>query len=335
MSSTLKQAMQALKGRIADAYTAISNKGGTLPATQDSANLSAAIASIPSGGTTPFYTGHIDETGLRAIGWLDSDLEWFQEQVDWMAEDDDSFKVPQQLIDAYNAYMTEHGVVDSTFVTTNKTQWWFRYCPYIASSPYQMCQNATYMIAAPSNIYNVRWDYNTLSCNSLRYIPKLYKERVYNPYGWADVFRNCRGGATLDVEINIMDAVHSAMFYQSSFNMLKLKVNTASVDLNFQNAPNSVRILDIDVPRVKPNTTSTGLTASCAVCRIKGLCGNLRLAQAYISKSDLLYIINGETTQEGESVVLTMNATMYGVYSVDIDVLAALTNHPRVSLASV
>lgn len=50
MSSTIKQAIQALKSRIADAYTAVSAKGGTLPATQDSANLPTAIASIPSGG---------------------------------------------------------------------------------------------------------------------------------------------------------------------------------------------------------------------------------------------------------------------------------------------
>lgn len=50
MSSTIKQAIEALKGRIADAYTAIVAKGGTLPATQDSANLPSAIASIPSGG---------------------------------------------------------------------------------------------------------------------------------------------------------------------------------------------------------------------------------------------------------------------------------------------
>lgn len=48
MSNTIKAAIQALKIRIADAYTAISNKGGTLPATQDSANLANAIESIPA-----------------------------------------------------------------------------------------------------------------------------------------------------------------------------------------------------------------------------------------------------------------------------------------------
>lgn len=66
MSSTIKQAILALKSRIADAYTAISNKGGTLPATQDSANLATAIASIPSGSEIKEEKdiNFIDHTGI-------------------------------------------------------------------------------------------------------------------------------------------------------------------------------------------------------------------------------------------------------------------------------
>ena len=55
MSSTLKQAIQALKARVADAFAAVEAKGGTLPATQDTANLPAAIASIPAGGATGYW----------------------------------------------------------------------------------------------------------------------------------------------------------------------------------------------------------------------------------------------------------------------------------------
>lgn len=55
MSTTIKQAIEALKARIAVAYTEVSAKGGTLPATQDSANLPSAIASIPSGGGGEVY----------------------------------------------------------------------------------------------------------------------------------------------------------------------------------------------------------------------------------------------------------------------------------------
>lgn len=49
MSSTIKQAIEALKTRIESAYDAVVEKGGTLPATQDSASLPTAIESIPSG----------------------------------------------------------------------------------------------------------------------------------------------------------------------------------------------------------------------------------------------------------------------------------------------
>lgn len=48
MSGTIKQAIDLLKLRIANAYAAVANKGGTLPATQDTANLPSAIASIPA-----------------------------------------------------------------------------------------------------------------------------------------------------------------------------------------------------------------------------------------------------------------------------------------------
>lgn len=40
-----------ITGNIADAYTAVSGKGGTLPSAKNSANLPAAIESIPSGIT--------------------------------------------------------------------------------------------------------------------------------------------------------------------------------------------------------------------------------------------------------------------------------------------
>lgn len=57
MSNTIKQAILSLKSRIADAYTAIAAKGGTLPATQDSASLPEAIESIPGKGDYDIISG--------------------------------------------------------------------------------------------------------------------------------------------------------------------------------------------------------------------------------------------------------------------------------------
>lgn len=47
---SIATAITAAQGRVANAYTAISAKGGTLPQTQNLANMPAAINSIPSGG---------------------------------------------------------------------------------------------------------------------------------------------------------------------------------------------------------------------------------------------------------------------------------------------
>lgn len=48
---SIASAIQNAQGKVADCYTAISGKGGTLPATQNLSNMPTAINSIPSGGT--------------------------------------------------------------------------------------------------------------------------------------------------------------------------------------------------------------------------------------------------------------------------------------------
>ena len=53
---SISSALVAAQGRVADCYTAISNKGGTLPATQNLANMPTAISSIQTGGTIDSLT---------------------------------------------------------------------------------------------------------------------------------------------------------------------------------------------------------------------------------------------------------------------------------------
>lgn len=47
---SIATAITAAQGKVANAYTAVSNKGGTLPATQNLNNLPTAINSISTGG---------------------------------------------------------------------------------------------------------------------------------------------------------------------------------------------------------------------------------------------------------------------------------------------
>lgn len=79
MSSTIKQAILSLKSRIADAYTAIVAKGGTPPATQDSANLPTAIASIPSGGKV--YVGNY--SNFRAFWFFFTGTDAGEQNIDF------------------------------------------------------------------------------------------------------------------------------------------------------------------------------------------------------------------------------------------------------------
>lgn len=53
---SIASAITAAQGKVANAYTAVSNKGGTLPAVQNLSNLSTAINSISTGGTISSLT---------------------------------------------------------------------------------------------------------------------------------------------------------------------------------------------------------------------------------------------------------------------------------------
>ena len=50
---SIASAIQTKQQQIADAYTAVDNKGGTLPATQNLTNLATAIGTITTGGSSP------------------------------------------------------------------------------------------------------------------------------------------------------------------------------------------------------------------------------------------------------------------------------------------
>lgn len=71
---SIATAITAAQGRVADCYTAISNKGGTLPQTQNLANMPTAIGSIPtSSGSTKYgvsidnMLGNVDSNGVLQV----------------------------------------------------------------------------------------------------------------------------------------------------------------------------------------------------------------------------------------------------------------------------
>ena len=89
-------------GTIADKLQAVVNSKAAIKAAIEAKGVADVgdvlsaypdkIASISSGG----WTGHADEAGLKAIGWTDDDIAYYQKHgVNWNEEDDKYHLVPE------------------------------------------------------------------------------------------------------------------------------------------------------------------------------------------------------------------------------------------------
>ena len=76
---------------LSDLADAIREKKGTTEPI-NAQNFADEIRSIESGGSG--WTGHADVEGLKAIGWDDEDIAYYQKHgVNWNEEDDEYHKV--------------------------------------------------------------------------------------------------------------------------------------------------------------------------------------------------------------------------------------------------
>lgn len=65
---SIASAITAAQGKVADAYTAVSNMGGTLPATQDLSNLPTAINSITVGKNSVTFSASTNASSASGSG---------------------------------------------------------------------------------------------------------------------------------------------------------------------------------------------------------------------------------------------------------------------------
>lgn len=127
--------------------------------------------STGGGSTTPSrpkWTGHADAEGLKAIGWTDEDIAYYQENgVNWNAEDDEYHKVTDDnkalygVLTAINISTYKDRIVylpkiDTSGVTDMSNK--FRGCSSLVSIP----QLDTSKVTNMSNMFS--------SCSSLTHI---------------------------------------------------------------------------------------------------------------------------------------------------------------------
>ena len=279
----------------------VSNVGDVL------ANYHDKIASIQSGGGSSGFTGHADVEGLKAIGWTDEDIEYYQTHgVNWNEEDDAYHKVPQDNIDLY-------GVLTIDNIQEYKDR--IVYLPKIDTSKrtnlsklFKDCSSLIFipMIDTSSAVY---MNYMFAGCFSLIYVPKFDTSNVVTMdhmfFGCYSITSVPQFDTSSIIDMSYMFTACYSLIYIPQFDAS----NDEAIDHMFTSCV-SMQFANISKLNISLNITSSSLFA----------------------KESLLYIINNAAPTK--KITITLSAYCYNKYNADPDVVAALEAQPNVSLAS-
>ena len=184
------------------------------------------------GGVKPKWTGHADAEGLKAIGWTDEDIAYYQENgVNWNEEDDEYHKVTEDNKALY-------GVLTASNISTYKDR--IVYLPKIDTSSVTSMSNMLRvcysLVSIPmldtSSVTNMR--YMFYGCRSLTSIPMLDTSSVTNMSG---MFYGCSSLVSIPMlntskvtSINSMFSNCSALTHANLKNVkLAYQLNTATL----------------------------------------------------------------------------------------------------------
>ena len=230
----------------------------------------------------PKWTGHADAEGLKAIGWTDEDIAYYQENgVNWNEEDDEYHKVSDDNKALY-------GVLTADNISTYKDR--IVYLPKIDTS----------------SVMNMRDMFN--GCYSLTTIPMLDTSSVTD---MSYMFGNCYSLKAIPMlDTSSVTNMGNMFYYCYSLATIPM-LDTSSV------------------------TNMTGMFSTCYSLTHTYL-KNVKLAYtlnaaALLSKSSLLYLINNEAATS--AIIITLASYAYNKWATDPDIVAALANHPNISLA--
>lgn len=336
---------------LVDVADAIREKKGTTELINPQ-DFASEIASIESGGGNG-WTGHADAEGLRAIGWTDEDIAYYQENgVDWNEEDDHLHVVSDDNKALY-------GVLTADNISSYKDR--IVYLPKIdisnKTSAYALFKDCYYLVAIPSldwtNIGSLHTTFE--NCVSLKSVPPIVAPGVYQMYR---AFYQCSSLRKVKLNIDATPEINYAFYLCSSLEsitsdgVLRLKTvgNTFSFCGNLREIPqldtsaltgfgsmfyyccmlSTIQLLDMSSATTLSNTFQNCLNLSNVFLRgIKASC-NLS-SSPILSKNSLLYAINNEAATS--PITITLATNVYNKYATDPDVVEALANHPNITLA--
>ena len=314
---------------LTDVADAIREKKGTtdLINPQDFSNEIKGIKT-----STSMWTGHVDVEGLKAIGWDDDDIAYYQKYgVNWMEEDDEYHKVSDDNKALYGVL-----TADNIQKYKDRIVWLPKLGDLFTKNLFSKFKDCIFMKGIPKlNFANVS---NTNSmfynCYSLTCVPKL---DISNANNVSSMFRYCYSLQHLP-DMNTLNPKYSMAYMFTSCYSLReipsLNVKNTSEALALMSQCYGLRkVQEIDVLGRGDIDDILTYCNSLIEAKIKNISSNISFAQsAAFSRDSLLYIINNESASA--SIVIKLHSNAYARLSTDPDIVAALANHPNVSLAS-
>jgi hypothetical protein len=287
-----------------DVADAIKEKKGSNDAI-NAQDFSDEIKNLPSGGSG--CTGHADVEGLKAIGWTDEDIEYFQTYgVSWNEDEDEYYKVPDDNKALY-------GVLTADNIQTYKDR--IVYLPKID-------------LSTKTNIVGM---FN--GCFLMRAIPLLDTSKVTN---MNLVFRNCYSLTYIPpLDLPKLTSAEFAFFNCSTLLSIP-QINLSgltSLNALFQNSSRLVKVLRIDAKNITNYNSAFNLCYSLMYVELLNLTKSVGFPNSvFMSNKSILYMIENESATA--AIVITLHADAYARAMADAEITAALAAHPNVSLAS-
>ena len=299
-------------------------KGSTEPI--NAQNFAEEIRSIEGGSG---WTGHADAEGLRAIGWDDEDIEYYQKYgVNWNEEDDqyhlvsDDNKALYGVLTANNISNYRDRIVYLPKIDTSaktKMNEMFSGCKSLVAIPKLNTSNVTNM---ESMFYN---------CYSLISIPQLDTSNVTT---MSNMFRSCTSLVSIPL-LDTSNVMIMSYMFQECTSLISIPLlytsNVGNIQNMFYNCHSLVSIPALNTSNVINITYMLRYCYSLVFAGIKELALDLDLSSSpLLDKNSLLYIINNEAATSPITIKLAQYA--HDRLANNEDIQAALAAHTNITL---
>lgn len=333
---------------LTDVADAIREKKGTTEKINPQ-EFSNEIASIKT--SSSIWTGHVDVEGLKAIGWDDEDIAYYQEHgVNWMEEEDEYHKVSDDNKALYGV-LTIHNIptykdrivwlpkIDTSKLTKMNNN--FDGCKNMVGMPMIDTSNATEFTLTFSNCNKLSTipPLNYLKtttlhhafkfCYNLQYIPPIIAPNLSSINY---IFYRCVKLSEVSITSDNSMTGNLSNADCASLKMIKFSQSAYLANNYFYRCMSLSHIYGVS-GETKFNSIAFMDCYALTTLHLIDLKYNLVLSESFLlTKDSILYILNHEAATE--AITITLHKDAYARLATDPDIVAALAEHPLVSLAS-